>query len=107
MADNDSTVRRTLHFKFVLPNADPAQLASLSQALAPFYGMFGGKSVQLLQNVDDPGKFIQVIEYDTPAAAELNRQRIAGDPRMQAYLQTWRAFAPGGVELDVYRDVTT
>jgi hypothetical protein len=35
---------------------------------------------------------------------ELNRQRIAGDPRVQAYLQTWRTLLPGSVEIDVYRE---
>ena len=77
----------------------------MAQASAPFYQLFGEAKVRLLHNVDDPGKFIQVIEYETPASFELNRQKIAGDVRMQSYLQTWRAMLPGGVEIDVYQDV--
>ena len=89
-----------------MPSADPAQLASLVKASAPFYQFFGGARVRLLQNVDDPAQFIQVIEYETPEALEVNRQRIAGDPRLQGYLQAWRAFMPGAVEMDVYQDTT-
>ena len=58
-----------------------------------------------LTNVDEPGKFIQVIEYETPESVELNRQRFASDPRLQTYLQAWRAMLPGGIEIDVFRDV--
>src|SRR2546421_9726146 len=71
----------------------------------PFYEMLGGTEVRLLQNVDDPGKFIQVIEYETPEEMEINRARIAGDARMQGYLTAWRTMLPGGVEIDVFKDV--
>jgi hypothetical protein len=105
MANQARNVRRTLHLRFTLPSADPAQLLALVNASKPFYEMLGGKSVRLLQNVDDPGKFIQVIEYETPEEMEVNRQRVASDPRMQAYLQGWRALMPGGAEIDVFKDV--
>jgi len=104
MAKNGK-VRRTLQLRFTMPSADPTQLLSFVNASKPFYEMMGGTEVRLLQNVDDPGKFIQVIEYETPEAMELNRQRIASDVRLQTYLQAWRAILPGGVEVDVYKDV--
>jgi hypothetical protein len=106
MTTGDAMVRRTVHFKFRLPAADPAQLASLVKSAAPFYEFFGGTKMRLLQNVDDPTQFVQVIEYDTPQAIEVNRQRIASDPRLQGYIQAWRAFLPGAVEIDVYQDTT-
>ena len=37
---------------------------------------------------------------------ELNRQRIAGDARMQVYLQTWRTMFPGALEIDVFQEVS-
>ncbi|HVY58331.1 MAG TPA: hypothetical protein VHA77_10820 [Xanthobacteraceae bacterium] len=107
MANDNSQIRRTLHIRFTLPASDPAHLLSLMQAAAPFWQFLGGKRMQLLQNVDDPGRYIQVIEYETPEAMELNRQRIATDVRFQGYLQAWRAFMPGAPEIDVYRDVET
>ena len=59
-------MRRTLHLRFTMPSADPAQLLTFVNASKPFYEMLGGTEVRLLQNVDDPGKFIQVIEYEAP-----------------------------------------
>jgi hypothetical protein len=104
MAKKSQTVRRTLQFKFTLPAADSAQLASFVKSAAPFYQAFGGGRVRLLQNVDDPARFIHEIEYETHEVIELNRQRVASDPRVQAYLQTWRALLPGSIEIDVYRE---
>ena len=57
------------------------------------------------ENVDDPARFIQVIEYEADEAVEINRQRIASDPRLQGFLQAWRAMLPGAVEVDVYQEV--
>jgi hypothetical protein len=105
MATNPGKVRRTLQLRFTLPSADPAQLLALVNASKPFYEMLGGTGVRLMQNVDDPGKFVQTIEYETPEEMEINRARIAGDPRMQGFLTAWRTMLPGGVEIDVFKDV--
>jgi hypothetical protein len=94
MSDEEAKVRRTLQLRFTLPTADSGQLVAMIKA-----------EVRLLQNVDDPAKFIQIIEYEADEGWELNRQRIAGDLRMQAYLQTWRAMFPGAMEIDVYQEV--
>jgi hypothetical protein len=105
MAKKGRKVRRTLHLRFTLPSADPTQLLALVNASKPFYEMLGGTEVRLIQNVDDPGKFIQTIEYETPEDLEINRARIAGDMRLQGYLTMWRTMLPGGVEIDVFKDV--
>jgi hypothetical protein len=104
MANGSTTVRRTLQFKFTLPAGDPAQLAPMMRAAWPFIEAFGGKRMRLLRNVDDPARFVQEIEYETHEAIELNRQRIASDWRVQAYLQGWRSLLGGSVEIDVYQD---
>jgi hypothetical protein len=106
MANEDAVkVRRTLQLRFTLPSADSGQLAAMIKAAAPFYQMFGKAEVRLLQNVDDPAKYVQIIDYDAIEDWELNRQRIASDPRMQVYLQTWRSMFPGALEIDVYQEV--
>ena len=79
------------------------QMIAMIKSAAPLYQMFGDAQVRLLQNVDDPGRFLQEIEYDAPEALELNRQQIASDPRVQAYLQGWRAMFPGAIEIEVYK----
>src|ERR1700686_5793300 len=83
MAEGASKVVRTLHLKFTLPAADPAQLSAMIKTAKPFYDFFGTTRVRLLQNVDDPARFIQVIDYETDESMETNRQRIASDPRPQ------------------------
>ena len=106
MANEEAAkVRRTLQLRFTLPTADSTQLAAMIKAAAPFYQMFGKAEVRLLQNVDDPAKFVQIIEYEADEDWELNRQRIASDPRMQVYLQTWRTMFPGVLEIDVFQEV--
>jgi hypothetical protein len=75
------------------------------KAMAPFYQMFGETRIRLLQNVDDPAKFMQEIEYEAAEGFELNRQQITSDARMQTYLQAWRSMFPGAVEVDVYKEV--
>ncbi|MFL6799537.1 MAG: hypothetical protein ACJ8F3_19240 [Xanthobacteraceae bacterium] len=104
MATGSGTVRRTVQFRFSLPNANSTHLASFMRAAAPFYEAFGGRRSRLLQNVDDPARFVHEIEYETHEALELNRQRVASDVRVQAYLQTWRSLLPGSVEIDVYQE---
>jgi hypothetical protein len=104
MPQNEASVRRILHVRFTLPGGDPQQLLSLMQTSAPFFQAFGGVQMRLLHNVDDPAKFVQIIEYDTPAALEVNRQQIASDPRVQTYLQAVRSLVPGAVDIEIYRD---
>jgi hypothetical protein len=105
MSNGDATIRRTLHLRFTLPSGDSSQLAAMIKAAAPFYQMFGNGQSRLLQNVDDPAKFIQVIDYEAHEGWEVNRQRIASDARMQTYLQTWRMMFPGALEIDVFQEV--
>src|ERR1700689_2251472 len=103
--DEAAKVRRTLQMRFTLPSGDSSHLVAMIKAAAPFYQMFGNAQVRLLQNVDDPAKFIQIIEYEADQEWELNRQRIAGDMRMQTYLQAWRAMLPGAPDIDVFQEV--
>lgn len=105
MANDSSTVRRTLQFKFTLPTTDASHLLSLLKAARPFHEAFGGKKFRLLQNVDDPARYVHEIEYETHETLELNRQRFASDPRIQALLTSWRAMLGGAVEIDVYQEV--
>jgi hypothetical protein len=104
MADQDAKAPRILHFRFTLPSASEQMIAMIKSA-TPLYRMFGEAKVRLLQNVDDPSRFLQEIEYQAPEAMEMNRQQIAGDPRVQAYLQAWRAMFPGAIEIDVFKEL--
>jgi hypothetical protein len=101
MAGEGKNVRRILHFRFTMPDVAPEMLAMM-KSTAPFFQMFGNAKVRLLRNADDPKRFIQEIDYETPEALETNRQKIASDPAVQAYLMTWRTMFPGAVEIVVF-----
>jgi hypothetical protein len=94
-----------MHLKFTAPTADPKHLLALVQAARPVYEFFGGKVVRLLQNVDDHSRYTQVIEYETDAGLELNRQQLASDPRWQASLLMWRSVVSGAIDIDIFDDV--
>lgn len=104
-SDVEKKVSRVLQLKFTLPTADPTQFVALIKATEPYYELFGGRQVRLLQNVDNPAQFIQIIDYDIPHSLETSRQQIAGDPRLQSFLQAWRQMFPGNVEVDIFREV--
>ena len=103
--DSEQSVFRVLQLKFTLPVADPSQFVALIKETEPYYELFGGKQVRLLQNVDNPAQFVQIIDYEIHQSFETSRQQIAGDPRLQAFLQAWRQMFPGSVEVDVFREV--
>jgi hypothetical protein len=105
--DNGKTIRRVLQFRFTLPTTERTQFLTFIRAAEPYYELFGGKQVRLLQNVDQPAQFIQIIDYEVNESFETNRQQLAGDPRLQAFLQGWRALFPGTVEVDVFREIDT
>src|ERR1700712_3189112 len=71
MSNGEAKIRRTLHFKFTLTGASE-QIIAMIKSAAPLYQMFGDAKVRLLQNVDDPGRFLQEIEYDAPETLEQN-----------------------------------
>jgi hypothetical protein len=102
MTNGEAKIRRTVHFKFTIAGA-PEQMIAMIKSAAPLYQMFGDAQVRLLQNVDDPNRFLQEIEYDAPETIETNRQQIASDPRVQAYIQGWKTMFPGAIEIEVYK----
>ena len=107
MASDAKKVNRILVMKIKLPSAEAFQsLTMMMKSATPFYAALGEGTMRLLRNVDSPTELIQIIEYKTERALELNRQRLASDPMFRNFVQAWRTLFPGGVEIDVYEDVT-
>jgi len=104
MADDDQ-VKRVLQVK-LRALGDARQFLDLMRSATPFYQAFGAKHVRFLQNVDDPAQFVVEIEYETAAAFELNRQKVASDPSVRTFLHGWRQMLAGSAEMDVFEDVT-
>ena len=74
MANDSHTVRRTVQFKFTLPTANSDQLVSLLKSTAPFYEAFGARRMRLLQNVDDPARFVHEIAIFSQKSREKDQQ---------------------------------
>jgi hypothetical protein len=103
--DGEKKVRRVLQLKFTVPSTEPSRFAAFIKAAEPYYGLFGGRQMRLLQNVDQPSQFIQVIDYEVDETVESSRKQFAGDPRLQAFLQAWRTMFPGTVEIDIFEEI--
>jgi len=107
MANDVAKAKRILYVKIRTPSPDATTLlASMMKNALPLYKAFGDAQAHLLRNVDDQAQFLQVIEYRTDQAFELNRHKLASNPMMHNYLQAWRSLFPGAIEIDVYEDVT-
>lgn len=105
MTKPDSKIKRILQIR-MRAIGDPAQMLALVRSAAPFYRTLGASSFRLLQNVDDPAQLIVEIEYESDAALELNRHKVASDPLVRTFLQGWRAALAGAADMDVYQDVS-
>jgi hypothetical protein len=105
VAEADSNVKRILHIK-MRAIGEPSQVLALVRSAAPFYRTLGAAGFRVLQNVDDPAQLMVEIEYESAAALELNRHKVASDPMVRTFLQGWRTILAGAADMDVYEDVT-
>jgi hypothetical protein len=105
MAETENGLKRVLQIK-MRALGEPAQVLALMRSAAPFYRTIGGGSFRILQNVDDPAQIVVEIEYESNAALELNRQKVASNPMVLTFLQGWRAILAGNADIYVYEDVT-
>lgn len=105
MAEPANNVKRVLQIK-LRALGEAGQVLALIRNAAPFYRTLGGGHFRLLQNVDDPAQLLVEIEYESQAALELNRHKVASDPMVRTFLQGWRAILAGSADMDVYEDVT-
>lgn len=105
MAKPEQDVRRVLQIR-MRTLGEPAQVLALIRSAAPLYQTMGGSGFRILQNVDEPTQLLAEIEYEAHAALELNRHKLATDPMMRTFLQSWRAILQGSADVEVYEDVT-
>lgn len=105
MVEPASNVKRVLHIR-MRAMGEPSQVLALVRSSAPFYRTLGAAGFRILQNVDDPAQLVIEIEYESDAALELNRHKVASDPMVRTFLQGWRAILAGAADMDVFADVT-
>jgi len=105
VAEAGDSVKRILQIK-MRAVGEPENVITLIRSAAPFYRTMGAANFRVLQNVDDPAQLVIEIEYETAAALELNRHKVASDPVVRSFMQGWKAVLAGNAEMDVYQDVT-
>lgn len=105
MAEPGNDVKRVLHIR-MRALGEPSQVLALVRSAAPFYRTLGAAGFRVLQNVDEPAQLVIEIEYESDAALELNRHKVASDPMVRTFLQGWRTILAGAADMDVYADVT-
>lgn len=98
--------QRIVHLQITPRSGDHEELSAFLREAIPYYETLPGVRLRLLRSIEDPSRYIEVVEYDTKAAFEADEKRIATDPRMQSLLQAWRATLAGEVIVETYEDVT-
>ncbi|MCA0176484.1 MAG: antibiotic biosynthesis monooxygenase [Proteobacteria bacterium] len=93
---------RELHLHLRVPPGGADALRAFLARAIPFYEAPGDISVRLLQQVDDPDVFIEVVAYATVAAFDADQQRVEHDPEMQRWLAEWRTLLAGPPRVVVY-----
>lgn len=63
----------------------------------------GGIRVRLLWDLDDPDRFVEVVEYADRDAHDRDQVRVDQDPEMQEYLRRWRALLAEPPQVHTYR----
>jgi hypothetical protein len=82
----------------------PDLIAFLREAI-PFYESPGGIRVRMLWAMEDPDRFIEVIEYDDVETYARDQVRVKVDDQMRAYLSRWRSLLAEPPQVLTYQDV--
>lgn len=105
------TVGRTspaivLHLRIRAKPGCREQLLAFLRRAKPFYEAPGGIMMRLLQDRSDDHAFIEVFEYQSQQAYDLDQQRVRDDPQMKAYLTEWRGLLDGPPVVETYWEQT-
>lgn len=94
-----------LHLNIRVRRENRAALVAFLCEAIPFYESPGGIRIHLVEDLHDPERFIEIVEYATREVYDADQQRVAGDPIMQSYLKRWRTLLDGPPTVDVFADV--
>ena len=87
-----TTRRAILHLEVRVPPDRQQELIRFLQEAVPFYEQPGDITVRLLRQRDDPGRLIEVIEYDSWAAHDRDQERMERDRVALRLLERWRGL---------------
>lgn len=106
LRDSDNRQRIQLHLRIRTSDANRRSFLDFLREAIPVYKAPGGIDVLLLQNLRDPERYIEVIDYDGLSAYEADQLRVANDPAPISLLERWRGLLNGRVEVETYRNIT-
>ena len=95
-----------LHLRIQVPPGGEPDLVSFLREARPVYEAPGGIRLRLLRSVEDPHRYIELVEYDTAEGCVEDEHRIANDPQVKALLDRWRSLLDGPPCVERYEDVT-
>ncbi len=99
----DSSTGIDLHLRIrVMPGRREEFLEFLREATA-FYEQPGGIRIELLSELHDSHRFIEVVHYDNEQAYQTDQKRVSDDAAMKAFLTRWRALLAEPPVVEVYR----
>jgi len=94
-----------LHLRIRVAEANQERLFSFLRNALPFYEQPGIR-IRLLQSRDDPGRFLEIVEYDGRETHDRDQVRVDSEPQMRALLDRWHALLEGSPEVETYEEVT-
>lgn len=81
-------------------------IRTLKQAL-PYYKQPGGIRVRLLNSIDRPDDYIEMIEYETEEGYLRDQQRVFHDAKMRELIDQWHLALNGQVSARPYFDLSS
>lgn len=79
---------------------------TLKQAV-PYYKQPGGIRVRLLNSIDQPDDYIEMIEYETEEGYLRDQQRVSRDAKMRELIDQWHLALSGQVSAKPYFDLSS
>lgn len=102
------TVAQTvvLHLHICVREGNEEKLTEFLRRARPYYEAPGGIRVRLIEDADNPRRFIEIIEYESEEVFERDHLRLDTDSAMRSYLDEWHSLLDGEVRVQKYLDLS-
>lgn len=95
-----------LHLHIRVPQTNRAAFLAFLREAIPVYESPGDIRIRLIEDVRDPERFIEIVEYATRAAYDADQHRVATDPAMRSYLDRWRTLLAAPPTVEAFSEVS-
>lgn len=98
--------RHYLHLDLICRDHTGNELISFLRQALPYYRSLPGLSVRLLRSEDRPGRFLEVIEYESAEIFQVDQVRVVEDEQMKRLLSQWRDLLVEPARVEHYQDIS-